>query len=268
LGRDGVTQFQTLGQEPKLATPLTKEEEITLAKVNKEGLDEKKGDYLETFIENLPTKKHYVDQRKAAWNSIELKKDKEQALMSAAQKKWKINSLRKMLNKQVKDYNKIQSQIKPLIGKIASKEKNQIVTTVLGILAEAQPQKFVVTTSLLDSLKDSFKRLSQLGEAPEEIVAMEPKKETDLLLKQTAAEAEVTLRELEAKQHKLECVKAKVEGRKPPPPAPPPISITKIEIYLKQQEAMKPSPKQETIKLLNKLLPIVAVLLILSKLLG
>jgi hypothetical protein len=263
---------------PELAPPLMKpkakpeEKDIVLTKAKREELAKKKGDYLEVFIEGLPGKKHYESKRRSAWKAMGLKKGKEKALLATAQKQWKVDRVRKELNKQIKEYNKVQAKLKPLINAISSKKDGQTITTVFGILAEAQPQKFVVTPSLLDSLKGSFQRLSQLGQAPEASPepepAPEPEDETDILLKQTAAQAEVTLRELETRQHTLDVVKAKVEGTKPPPPPPPPIPVTQIEVHFKQQEPPKPDPKQETIKTLNRLLPVVAGFLILSKLLG
>jgi hypothetical protein len=261
------------------------EKNVILSKKSREKMA-KEGTVQKIILESKAGKRYAAEKKEKAGRSVNIKKTLEKNLLAGKKVEWQTKRLEQTIAQHVDAYNEVQAQITSLIDKIKQQSpEDSKITTVLGIVAEARPERFVVSASLLDSLKQSFKRLSQLGEAdspdiapveaPSSDTAAEqpdagPEKEAESVLQKTAIESEVALRELETRQHALATVKAELAGKEPPPPPPPPIPATQFVVYLQRQQAPPPKPEAEhdIVKTLNRLLPVVAGFLIIMKFLG
>ena len=140
-------------------------------------------------------------------------------------------------------------------------------TTAIGILSEAQPEKFVASATLLDALKNSFKLLSQLGYFGQ--TSSDPAKEADIMLAKAAKESEDSIRELETRQNTVNTLEAEVEDKPAPPPVttPTPVIIVQVREQIEKEEQEK-EVKQERIKKATTILPMIIGGIILLKLFG
>jgi len=275
LGNRGVSEIQGYGEDvdefasqterPSKKIP-KKEKDVVLTRKLAKQLH-KKDSFKELFAKGLKGKRYYMNQRKSRGKVERLEHGTELALLDRMQIKWKLEKLETRVNKELSAYKDTQKSIKGLISKVKnSGVEGGKVTTVIGILSEARPEKFVASATLLDALKNSFKQLSQLGYFGQE--AKTPSQEAKTLLATSAKESEDAIRELESRQNAAAKLKAKVEDKPAPAPVrtPTPVIIIQIKQELEQQEQAQ-QKKEDTIKKAGTIFPLLIGGLILYKIL-
>ena len=274
LGSRGVSEIQGYGDDPdhEGRPPKNipkKEKDVVLTKKMAKEIH-KKGKFKEVFAKGLKGKRYYLDKRQSRRKDDKLVRGTENALLSRMQVKWDLEKLEKKVDKEVAKYNKTQKSIKGLIDKTKKDGVDgERASTVIGILSEARPEKFIASATLLDALKNSFKLLSQLGYFGQEVIT--PDQEANILLATSAKESEDAIRELESRQNAAAQLRAEIEDKPVPSPirTPTPIIIIQVKQVLErqEQEEQKKEEQMEQIKKAGAILPMIIGGFILFKLL-
>lgn len=245
-----------------------KEKDVVVTRESAKKLH-KSDKFKQIIAEGLRGKRYYHKLYEERVKTRAEERDFEEDLLLNKQLTWKISSIEKEINKEISDYNTTQETLKKIVQDIntSNPTTGEQTTTAIGILSEAQPEKFVASATLLDALKNSFKLLSQLGYFGQ--TSSDPAKEADIMLAKAAKESEDSIRELETRQNTVNTLEAEVEDKPAPPPVttPTPVIIVQVREQIEKEEQEK-EVKQERIKKATTILPMIIGGIILLKLFG
>jgi len=189
------------------------------SKIVEKAKSAKKG-VVQNFVDNLPDRRYYSNKRKAKREQDKISKQIEKNLYKASQYEWKKKEVQEQLVAAQEEYKETQDRIKLVLSKVKADDIDERITTVLSVLVESRPERFVAIKSLHAGLKDSFTRLSQLGQI-EPVATAKPEVEAQRLLDEVTEESRAVVQELQSRQGALSTLQTEVSDAPAPCQFPP-----------------------------------------------